>query len=121
MKKQYLKYLENKYVNNFSNLVELTNYTGQATITEGSNTYIAFDYHVINYLVHPDACLDNNICKDERFIKSLSYIVNLNYKYLDYVSYVKIKNNENFGENIISIVFAIYPMCRIFNLLSNKK
>ena len=26
MKKQYLKYLENKYVNNFSNLVELTNY-----------------------------------------------------------------------------------------------
>ena len=35
-------------------------------------------------------------------------------------SYVKIKNNENFGENIISIVFAIYPMCRIFNLLSNK-
>ena len=37
------------------------------------------------------------------------------------LSYVKIKNNENFGENIISIVFAIYPMCRIFNLLSNKK
>ena len=37
------------------------------------------------------------------------------------LSYIKIKNNPNFGENIISIVFSIYPMCRIFNLLSGKK
>ena len=37
------------------------------------------------------------------------------------LSYIKIKNNPNFGENIISIVFSVYPMCRIFNLLSGKK
>ena len=37
------------------------------------------------------------------------------------LSYIKIKNNPNFGENIITIVFSIYPMCRIFNLLSGKK
>ena len=37
------------------------------------------------------------------------------------LSYIKIKNNPNFGENIISFVFSIYPMCRIFNLLSGKQ
>ena len=37
------------------------------------------------------------------------------------LSYIKIKNNPNFSENIISIVFSIYPMCRIFNLLSKKQ
>jgi hypothetical protein len=37
------------------------------------------------------------------------------------LSYIKIKNNPNFGENIISIVFSVYPMCRIFNLLSGKQ
>ena len=36
-------------------------------------------------------------------------------------SYVIIKNNLNFKEKIISIVFTIFPMCRIFNLLSTKR
>ena len=36
-------------------------------------------------------------------------------------SYIKIFNNPNFKENIISIVFTILPMCRIYNLLSTKQ
>ena len=36
-------------------------------------------------------------------------------------SYIIIKNNLNFKEKIISIVFTIFPMCRIFNLLSTKR
>ena len=36
-------------------------------------------------------------------------------------SYIKISNNPNFKERIISIVFTVLPMCRIFNLLSTKK
>ena len=28
---------------------------------------------------------------------------------------------KTFGEIIISIVFSVYPMCRIFNLLSGKQ
>ena len=36
-------------------------------------------------------------------------------------SYIKILNNPNFKENLISIVFTILPMCRIYNLLSTKK
>ena len=35
-------------------------------------------------------------------------------------SYIKLMNNPNFKENIISIIFSIFPMCRIFNLLPNK-
>ena len=52
---------------------------------------IAFDYHVINYLTHPFMELDNKICFDKRFIKSLRYIVNLDYENLDYELYLKIK------------------------------
>ena len=37
------------------------------------------------------------------------------------LSYIKIKNNPNFGENIISVIFSVFPMCRIFNLLSGKQ
>ena len=36
-------------------------------------------------------------------------------------SLLKIENNPNFKEKIISIVFSIFPMCRIFNLLSTKR
>ena len=36
-------------------------------------------------------------------------------------SLLKIDNNPNFKEQIISIVFSIFPMCRIFNLLSTKR
>ena len=36
-------------------------------------------------------------------------------------SYIKILNNPDFKENIISMVFTIFPMCRIINLLSTKK
>ena len=36
-------------------------------------------------------------------------------------SYIKIVNNPNFKEKIISIIFTVLPMCRIINLLSTKK
>ena len=36
-------------------------------------------------------------------------------------SYIKILNNPNFNEKIIIIIFTIFPMCRIFNLLSTKQ
>ena len=35
-------------------------------------------------------------------------------------SYIKVLNNPNFKESIISMVFTILPMCKIFNLLSTK-
>ena len=36
-------------------------------------------------------------------------------------SYISIKNNPNFKENIMSMVFSIMPCCRITNLLSIQK
>ena len=36
-------------------------------------------------------------------------------------SYISIKNNPNFKENIMSMVFSILPCCRITNLLSTQK
>ena len=36
-------------------------------------------------------------------------------------SYISIKNNPNFKENIMSMVFSIIPCCRITNLLSTQK
>ena len=36
-------------------------------------------------------------------------------------SYISIKNNPNFKENIMSTVFSIIPCCRITNLLSTQK
>ena len=36
-------------------------------------------------------------------------------------SYISIDNNENFKENIMSMVFTILPCCRIINLLSTQR
>jgi len=47
--------------------------------------------------------------------KSLSF--NIKKKF----SYIKIINNPNFKENVMSIVFNILPYCVIINLLSTKK
>lgn len=63
---------------------------------------IAFDVEVINYLVHPFSELDNDICADERFIKSLKYIVNLNSEYIDYEMYLKIKTTLSYRETLIN-------------------
>ena len=62
---------------------------------------IAFDFEVINYLVHPFMELDNNICADERFLKSLKYIVNLNHNYVDCEMYFKIKATLAYRETLI--------------------
>ena len=37
------------------------------------------------------------------------------------ISYLTIQNNSNFKEKIVSLIFTIFPMCRIFNLLPKKK
>ena len=37
------------------------------------------------------------------------------------ISFISIRNNPNFKENIISMVFHILPFCKITNLLWNKK
>ena len=37
------------------------------------------------------------------------------------ISFISIRNNPNFKENIISMVFHILPFCKITNLFSNKK
>ena len=37
------------------------------------------------------------------------------------ISFISIRNNPNFKENIISMVFNILPFCKITNLLWNKK
>lgn len=62
---------------------------------------IAFDVEVINYLLHPFSELDNDICADERFIKSLKYIVNLNSDYLDFEMYLKIKTTLLYRETLV--------------------
>lgn len=63
---------------------------------------IAFDFKVINYLVHPFMEIDNDICADERFLKSLKYIVNLNHDNLDYEMYMKIKVILEYRETLIN-------------------
>ena len=37
------------------------------------------------------------------------------------LSFISIRNNPNFRENIISMIFDILPICKITNLFSNKK
>ena len=37
------------------------------------------------------------------------------------LSFISLRNNPNFRENIISMVFYILPICKIINLFSNKK
>ena len=37
------------------------------------------------------------------------------------ISFISIRNNPNFRENIISMIFYILPICKITNLISNKK
>ena len=37
------------------------------------------------------------------------------------LSFISIRNNPNFRENIISMIFNILPICKITNLFSNKK
>ena len=37
------------------------------------------------------------------------------------LSFISIRNNPNFRENIISMIFEILPLCKIINLFSNKK
>ena len=66
---------------------------------------IAFDYNVINYLTHTFVDLDNEICKDKKFIKSLKYIVNLASDNLDYESYIKIKMTLEYRETLLNSGF----------------
>ena len=37
------------------------------------------------------------------------------------LSFISIRNNPNFRENIISMIFEILPICKIINLFPNKK
>ena len=37
------------------------------------------------------------------------------------LSFISLRNNPNFKENIISMIFYILPICKIINLFSNKK
>lgn len=66
---------------------------------------IAFDYHVINYLTHPFMTIDNDICFDSRFIKSLKYIVNLSNNMLDEELCLKIKMTLKYIESANSYGF----------------
>ena len=45
----------------------------------------------------------------------------LNFSIKKNLSYISIRNNPNFKENIISMIFHILPMCKITNLFRNKK
>ena len=36
------------------------------------------------------------------------------------MSYISIRNNPNFKENIMTMIYKIYPICKITNLLSSK-
>ena len=36
------------------------------------------------------------------------------------MSYISIRNNPNFKENIMTMIFKIYPICRVTNLLTSK-
>ena len=44
----------------------------------------------------------------------------LNFSIKKNLSFISIRNNPNFRENIISMVFNILPICKIINLLPNK-
>ena len=45
---------------------------------------------------------------------------NLNLIIKSMMSYISIRNNPNFKENIMTMIYKIYPICRITNLLSSK-
>ena len=36
------------------------------------------------------------------------------------MSYIAIRNNPNFKENIMTMIYKIYPFCRITNLLTSR-
>ena len=36
------------------------------------------------------------------------------------ISYISIRNNPNFKESIMTIIYKIYPVCKITNLLTSK-
>ena len=63
------------------------------------------------------------------FYKLIMTRANINDKAHDYIltllikkrmSYLYVENNQNFKENIMSIVYCILPICRITNLLKDK-
>ena len=51
-------------------------------------------------------------------LENNSYKLNLIIKTM--MSYISIRNNPNFKENIMTMIYKIYPICRITNLLTSK-
>ena len=74
-----------------------------------------------------DKFLSNNITLDDIIESKPSYKLNLvnkshelNLIIKSSMSYISIRNNPSFKENIMTMIYRIYPKCRITNLLKAK-
>ena len=74
------------------------------------------DKFITNRIILDDI-MQANPCYLLKLIKN-DYILNLFIK--KELSYIAIRNNPNFKEKIMTMIFKIYPACRIMNLLTSK-
>ena len=122
----------------------LYNYSGVDFQILSQNEGIPFSFNIDNKLFLNSSKLDNIKnswiqLKNNKFISnriSLNDIheANPNYKLKlmnknnilnltikKEMSFIYIRNNPNFKENIMTMIYKIYPFCRITNLLTSKK
>lgn len=62
---------------------------------------IAFDYYVINYLLDSNAVLDNEMCKDSRFLKSMRYVIWSIGDSIDNLTIIKVIQTLKYRETIL--------------------